>query len=396
VGLLVYGYLNVEQRTSAHEKTLHGRYTRWVEQDPKRSKIYRLAWDMLLEDKYTLDEICKELHARGFRYRTGRPFVTIKKNGKRKANTNTLSRIFHNWFYAGWVVSKKAGIAPKTIRGQWEPLVTTEEFEHGLEILARRYRHRVVRRKYDYLLKGFVYVQLPSEQKPVRLTCATPNPGRPGGGTPYYCITRSNINILCETVDSQIPALLSKIQVDPKLLPSIQSSYTEEVAERLGHLRPQERLTLEAALKAIDDEEARTVRLFAVGNISEAVWDNWWKEWQDRRTVIRANMEALSRKREYHIANLDAALHIIEKVGILYSKLERDDQKSLLRYMVERVVVDPDGIIVKLELRPLFVYLKRVTDRIRKQKSGRNVVKTKTSLCAGCSTCATLCVPGGI
>lgn len=95
-----------------------------------------------------------------------------------------------------------------------------------------------------------------------------------------------------------------------------------------------------------------------------------WKEWQDRRTVIRANMEALSRKREYRIANLDAALHIIEKVGILYSKLERDNQKSLLRHMVEWVVVDPDGIIVKLELRPPFAYLKRVTDRTRKQKVG--------------------------
>jgi hypothetical protein len=66
---------------------------------------------------------------------------------------------------------------------------------------------------------------------------------------------------------------------------------------------------LEAALKAIDDEAARTVRLFAIGNISEAVWNNLWQEWQDRRTKIRTSLESLARKREYHIANLDAAHH---------------------------------------------------------------------------------------
>ena len=53
-----------------------GRYERWIEPDPEQFKVWRLAWDLLLTDKYTLGEICEELHARGFRYRTGRPFVS--------------------------------------------------------------------------------------------------------------------------------------------------------------------------------------------------------------------------------------------------------------------------------------------------------------------------------
>ena len=90
IGIAPDGYKNVEKRTSGQEKVLNGRYTRWVEKDPERGKIYRLAWDMLLEDRYTLEEICEELHARGYKYRTGRPFVEVKKNGTRKANTNTI------------------------------------------------------------------------------------------------------------------------------------------------------------------------------------------------------------------------------------------------------------------------------------------------------------------
>ena len=49
-----------------------------------------------------------------------------------------MSGIFHNWMYAGRVVSVQNKIVPKTIRGNWEPIVTTEEFERGLEILERR------------------------------------------------------------------------------------------------------------------------------------------------------------------------------------------------------------------------------------------------------------------
>lgn len=58
-------------------------------------------------------------------------------SGTRRANISTISNVFHNWMYAGWVVSEKNKILPKAIRGNWEPIVTTEEFERGLEILER-------------------------------------------------------------------------------------------------------------------------------------------------------------------------------------------------------------------------------------------------------------------
>lgn len=383
VGMPPDGYVNCEQKTEALSKTEHGKYTRWVEQDPDRIFIWRLAWDLLLADHMTLDEICEELHARGYRYRSGRAFVEVKANGKRKANKNTLSNIFHNWFYAGWVVSDKAEIPPKSVRGQWKALVTTEEFERGLEILAHRNRHRVVKRKHDYLLKGLIYVELPDERKPVKLTGSTSNTRRSGGGTAYYCVPSSNINILCSTIDQQIPHELIQIQVDPELLPLIRESYTDELARKLGHLRPSEREELESALRAVDQEEARMARLFASGKITERVWDNLWAEWQDRRRTLQINLEALQKKREYHIANLDAALNIISKVGILYSRLERSDQKDLLRHMIERVVVNPEGMIIRLELLPPFSYLHLVTQRV--QKTGGRAVKgkTKTSTKAG-------------
>ena len=384
VGMPPDGYINCEEKTDTGVKTHNGKYTRWVEQDPDRIRIWRVAWDLLLEDRMTLEAICEELHARGYTYRSGRPFVEVKPDGKRKANLNTLSHIFHNWFYAGWVVSDKAGIPPKTVRGHWQPLLTTEEFEHGLEILARRSRYRVARRKHDYLLKGMIYIELPNDPEPVKLTGSTSNVSRSGGGTAYYCIPASNVNLRCSIIDAQIPQALMDIQVDQELISLIRESYTDEIARKMGHLGPSERESLEAALKAVDEEEARSARLYAAGKITDRVWDNLWAEWQDRRRTLQINLEALQQKQTFHIRNLDAALTIIAKVGVLYSRLERDDQKDLLRQIVERVVVNPEGIIIRLELLPPFSYLRHVTQRVQ-GTGGAEVVqrKTKTSAEAG-------------
>ena len=181
-----------------------------------------------------------------------------------------MSGIFHNWMYAGRVVSVQNKIVPKTIRGNWEPIVTTEEFERGLEILERRNRYRIAKWRHDYLLKGMIsYIGYDGYE--VKLTGSTSNTYRSGGGTPYYCVPHSNINFKCDKIDEQIPAELCSIQVDPEVLPIIRAFYTQELAEKLGHNRPSERERLVSALSAIDQEETRTIRLLAAGKVTEGV-----------------------------------------------------------------------------------------------------------------------------
>jgi hypothetical protein len=154
------------------------------------------------------------------------------------------------------------------------------------------------------------------------------------------------------------------IQVDPELVPAIQSVYTQDVAEKMGHLRPNERVQFEAALKAVDEEEARMARVFAAGKITEGVRDSLWREWQDRRNQLRLTLEAMGHQHKTHISNLDSALEMIAQVGVVYNILERGDQKELLRHIVERVVIDKEGKI-RLELRAPFSYLKDISDQVQ-------------------------------
>ena len=242
------------------------------------------------------------------------------------------------------------------------------------------------------MLKGLIYIELKGESNLVKLAGSTSNSHRPGGGTAYYCVPSSNISIPCNTLDQQIPVELARIQIDPELMPLIRESYTDELARKLGHLRPSEKSELQAALKAVDEEEARAARLFAAGKITERVWDNLWAEWQDRRWTIQINLEALHQKREHHIANLDVALTIIAKVGILYNKLERSDQKDLLRQMIERVVVNSEGMIIQLELLPPFSHLRHVTRRVQKNEG---VVEGKTNAISKAGECSDYVPDGG-
>lgn len=76
-----------------------------------------------------------------------------------------------------------------------------------------------------------------------------------------------------------------------------------------------------------------------------------------------------------HITNLDAALKIIEHIGIVYNTLERSNQKELLRHMVERVIIDPEGTI-RLELRTPFAYLRDISDTVRGNR-GSSTSSTK-------------------
>ncbi len=392
IGLAPDGYLNLERRTSSSEKLDYGRYDRWIAPDPERRVIWRFAWDLLLTNRYTLEEICEELHARGYWLRSGRPFVQINEKGNRTYATNTLSKIFHNWTYAGWVVSEEANIPPKTIRGNWEPLVSTDEFEQGLAILQKRNDNPNPQHKHVYLLTGLLYLQKPGDSRLIRLTGSTPNAGRANGGTSYYCAKSSSINLQCQPIDACIATAIKTIQVHPDLIPVIRQHYMDEIVHQLGQTAPTHRQDLDAALKAIDEEEARALRLFVVGKITETVWDGLWREWQGRRLTLRENLDAAERDSAYHIDNLDAALHIISKMGVLYHQLERPQQKKLLREVIDRIVVDAEGNVLRIDLLPPFAYLHNLACGTQLEAEGE-AEQTKTSLEAG--SCSTYVFSGG-
>lgn len=170
----------------------------------------------------------------------------------------------------------------------------------------------------------------------------------------------------------------------------------DPVADKLGRLRPDERAEIERSLKQIDEEEARVLRLYAANMVTEENWRNLWAEWQDKRNRLRASLELLDQKCESYIDDLDQALTIIAKLGILYETLSRSDQKELLRNVVERVVVNVEGEIERVDLLPPFAYLREVCEKVSGgEGTSENPARIETGdIAATCSSKVLECDPG--
>jgi DNA invertase Pin-like site-specific DNA recombinase len=402
IGRAPDGYISVED-DQPHRKN-YARRTHHIELDTERAPIWRLAWDLLLEDRHTLAEIAEELHTRGYRYRSGRPFVEVKANGRRKANYNTMAHIFHNWTYAGWIVSGDQGILPKTQRGNWQAIVSTHEFEKGLQILQTRSQHKYAKRKHHYLLKGLLFL-MASASNPTqsgdrlyRLTGSTSNAGRTNGGTPHYRLQKYPIHFLCHEIDERVTEYLQQVQIDESVLPQIREYYINDVADKLGRLRPNEREEIERTLKQIDEEEARVLRLYAASMVTEDNWRNLWAEWQDKRNKLRVNLELLDEKCENYIDDLDEALTLITKLSILYETLSNSQKRELLNNVIERVIVNLEGEIVRVNLLPPFSYLIEVCGKLENGVgTSETATETQTGdISATCSSQVLECGHGRI
>jgi hypothetical protein len=190
-------------------------------------------------------------------------------------------------------------------------------------------------------------------------------------------------------VEDQLAGHLQQVQLDVGLMPRIRKYYIEEVADKLGRMRPDERTEIERTLKAIDEEEARVLRLYAASMVSEENWRALWDEWQDKRQKLRGSLALLDQRCEMYISDLDDALNIIAKLGILYETLPFEDQQELLRNVVERVVLNPEGTILRVDLLPPFGYLMDVSEKVaaRSESASEKAAETKTpGDVAGCSS----------
>ncbi|MCA9895268.1 MAG: recombinase family protein [Anaerolineae bacterium] len=368
------GYLNREVRLDASDKAeqlQHTRYKRWVEIDPEQTPIWRYAWELLLQDGPSLSEICEALAEQRYTLRSGTSFVHVNRRNKIVPNNQALSKAFHNWFYAGWVVTDWADIKPKTIRGQWEPMVSTEDFELGLKILAKRRQKPLARKRNFYLLQGLVYLE--SGNRLTRLSCSRPNVKRTRSGASYYRIAGTDVRFTCADVDEQVGMHLHRIQVDPEQMPTIRRIYNQDMNRYVGQ-RGQEAKLLTQALEQAKDKELNLWRGYTQHGMHNDVYMKLAQEVQSERERIENALQSLYQENSSRIEDLDMALDILSQIGERYPQLDRETQREVLRKLVSKVILNAQGEVNRLELLPPFVYLSAIAE------GGQSPLANKLSL----------------
>jgi hypothetical protein len=66
--------------------------------------------------------------------------------------------------------------------------------------------------------------------------------------------------------------------------------------------------------------------------------------------------------------DLDTALFLMSKIGVLYDRLDPKDQQTLLQIIVNQIMIDASGEIVDQELNSPFAYFKSLRDSFFHQK----------------------------
>ncbi len=353
------GYINKERQVSSNK------YERWVELDPEAGTVLKEAWELLLTGRYTLQGICGELARKGKDRMTGRPWAwNDPKTGHRRYAANRLHAIFHNPFYAGWVVSERFGIKVGEVRGQWEALITTEEYQRGLDILHKHDGEKSRMRKVMYLLRGLLYVQM--EGQTFKMYGSTPT-GRSQSYSYYITHARPlgrKLHIPCDRIDCQIPNWLEGISVDPARVPNIRAMYEREVRKATSGGQENKVSELNRQISQLKEEEARLGRLFITSKIEENTYDQLRAEWREKLRFLELRLVDMQREAVFHLDNLDAALALMAKIGDLYPRLDEKQRATLLQVLVKRIIVGADGEIVDYELNSPFTYLKSLIEEL--------------------------------
>jgi DNA invertase Pin-like site-specific DNA recombinase len=351
------GYLNKERLVSSNK------YERWVEIDPSYKPVLKDAWDLLLTGRYTLREICEELTASGYTRVSGRPWAwNDPKTGKRKTAFNLLHKLFHNPFYAGWVTSERFGIKIGEVRGNWEPIVSTEQFHRGVQILHKKDNEKSRLKKHVYLLRGLLWVKAGGNT--LKMYGSTPT----GKYRSYsYYITHANIDgkklhIPCDAIDEQIPAWLKGISVDPDLVSAIRDVYQKEIEELSSQDRQGRLSELKRQVTLLKEEETRLGRLYITGKLTEDAYGQLHSEWQEKLRVNELNLAELEREATVHLNDLDLALALMTKMADLYPRLDVKGKATLVQILVKRLIVDGEGEIIDHDLNSPFVYLRSLVD----------------------------------
>lgn len=171
------------------------------------------------------------------------------------------------------MVSERLGVKIGEVRGQWEPVITTEQYQRGIDILHKHDGEKSRVWKVIYLLRGLLYVQL--EGQTLKMYSSTPT----GHSQSYsYYITHAKLlgkklHIPCNTIDSKIPALLKCIFVDPERILEIRAVYKRDVRKATINDRESKVGELNRQVSQLKVEEARLGRLFITGKMGEDTYN---------------------------------------------------------------------------------------------------------------------------
>ena len=316
------GYCNV--KASVGSKTNAG-----IEIDPERAEVVKRIF-ALFADGLNPGEIAQQLNSEGIR---------SPRRGANGWMRLTVRNILANPFYAGRLVSPAFGIVGQ---GDWEPLITEEQWQDAQERLGQR-RARTSGRVFP--LSGLLW------QRGVRLTGAYYEASSSVRTRiyVYYCVQHQGQDQLkhyrAEDIMRQVRARLAQIRVVPEQVPALRSEYERIVK---GDANEKRRVELGCRISTLEIEADGFIRMCSKGIISEA-------EFSAKRREIAAEIAQARRQAsllphgKVPMERFDAVVGMLACLPETWDQATPEDQRALAQAVFQNIEIGEDGQIVGVQ-----------------------------------------------
>jgi site-specific DNA recombinase len=325
-GIAPLGYLNVREMVD-------GREVRTVDLDPERAPLVKLAFDLYVTGRFSINELVTLLEAKGLRSRGNRRY------SPRPLNHSSLHAILSNPYYAGWVTYRG-----QTHRGRHEPLVSQTRFDEVQAVLqAHRLSGERERKHAPHYLKGTLHC----EDCGLRLTYSR-NSGN--GGTYEYFVCPNKQRGKCdqpyhrvELVEASVERYYRTVQLSK----SRQRRIREAIKARLDEMAAvseREVGRCHGELRALKEQERKLLQKHYQDRISDTLYD----EEQQRIAAEREAAETIIARLSVRFGDieetLDLALDLTDDIQAAYAKASPTVRRLFNQAIFEWIKISSEEI----------------------------------------------------
>ena len=325
--------------------------------DPVRAPLITEFFQLYATGNYNVYELNDMLYKKGLRTKSGR-----------QLSGSGLYVLLKNRLYLGEVSWGKG----KCTQGKHKPLIDEYTFNKAQDILASKNKHACRRRKYDWLLNGFVYCY----KHGFRYTAEW----HLGKKIAYYhCTNRSGCGKYSEqvTLEEAVAEKFKDLEFNPEFI--------SLVIEKAEAIFTERRTTYDRKRQGLINQrsayEAR--RRVAEDKLFEGVIAD--EDFTRVRAEIKKEVDAIENQLKeiegQHEVKLDIAQEILLLTRDIYRSYTRASpklKKNYLGFFWERFEV-ADGLIIKSVPSQLFAELLKLEQATLKDEKSQNRLKSNVS-----------------
>jgi len=299
--------------------------------DPKKWHLVRKGLKMYLTGNYSALEIADVLYEKGLTSRTGK-----------KICNSIMINMLKDPFYAGvmrWNGQEK--------KGNHKAMITLAEHKQILAIMESHNCHGSRRRKYNFLLRGFIFCDICGQRY-------TAEKHRVGKNTDYYhCSARSRKhsskgqNIEVETLEKMVKEKFKEIEFSKELIDLTVKKVKRFYEEKKAEDEQQKRILLNEKMGIERDRETAEKKLLK-GVLTDEDFIRMREGWRVGLNNVQEELNKLENKHDIDIDTARQVLLFSRDAYKAYEEAPDEIKRLFLAFVWDRIWVR-DKKIVRLQ-----------------------------------------------